>query len=128
MRHVIDRTAQSYLIAQLQDVAAGIWDARGQHRRGARGPAVQFLVTGLRRVRYILEKFEDDLKPGDVILSNDPYQGALQPPARLGLLPAGLLRGRAAVLHPHARPQLDTGGAFPGGYFPNGYDIHAEGL
>jgi N-methylhydantoinase B len=24
--------------------------------------------------------------------------------------------------------QLDTGGAFPGGYFPNGFDIHAEGL
>ena len=24
--------------------------------------------------------------------------------------------------------QMDTGGSFPGGYFPNGYDIHAEGL
>jgi N-methylhydantoinase B len=23
---------------------------------------------------------------------------------------------------------MDTGGAFPGGYFPNSYDIHAEGL
>ena len=23
---------------------------------------------------------------------------------------------------------MDTGGSFPGGYFPNGYDIHAEGL
>jgi N-methylhydantoinase B len=24
--------------------------------------------------------------------------------------------------------QMDTGGAYPGGYFPNAYDIHAEGL
>ena len=24
--------------------------------------------------------------------------------------------------------QQDSGGAFPGGYFPNGYDIHSEGL
>ncbi|OGA43825.1 MAG: hypothetical protein A3G26_12285, partial [Betaproteobacteria bacterium RIFCSPLOWO2_12_FULL_65_110] len=24
--------------------------------------------------------------------------------------------------------QMDTGGAYPGGYFPNGYDIHAEGF
>ena len=23
---------------------------------------------------------------------------------------------------------MDTGGSFPGGYFPNAYDIHAEGL
>ena len=26
MRHVLDRTAQNYLMAQLHDVAAGIWD------------------------------------------------------------------------------------------------------
>ena len=30
MRHVIDRTAQSYLIAQLHDMAAGIWDVQGR--------------------------------------------------------------------------------------------------
>src|SRR6185295_20418418 len=28
-RHVIKRTAQSYLIGQAQDVSVGIWDARG---------------------------------------------------------------------------------------------------
>ena len=23
---------------------------------------------------------------------------------------------------------MDTGGSYPGGYFPNGFDIHSEGL
>ena len=23
---------------------------------------------------------------------------------------------------------MDTGGSFPGGYFPNGFDIHSEGI
>ena len=30
MRHVIDRTSQNYLIAQLHDVSVGIWDGTGR--------------------------------------------------------------------------------------------------
>ena len=45
MRHVIDRTAQNYLIAQLHDMSAGIWDAHGATIAVPVGLPVQFLGT-----------------------------------------------------------------------------------
>jgi N-methylhydantoinase B/oxoprolinase/acetone carboxylase alpha subunit len=43
MRHIIDRTAQSYLIAELHDVSAGIWTARGDTIAMPEGLPCQFL-------------------------------------------------------------------------------------
>ncbi len=43
MRHVIDRTAQNYLISQLHDVSVGIWDAKGSTIAVPEGLPVQFL-------------------------------------------------------------------------------------
>ena len=48
MRHVIDRTAQNYLIAQLHDMAAGIWDAQGRTIAVPEGPTSMFLSQGCR--------------------------------------------------------------------------------
>ena len=67
MRHVIDRTAQNYLIAQLHDMAAGIWDVHGNTTAVPEGPTSMFLSQGFT-VRYIMEKMGHLLKPGDVIL------------------------------------------------------------
>jgi N-methylhydantoinase B len=128
MRYIIDRTAQNYLIGQLHDVSVGIWAADGSTVAMPVGLPVQFLGSKFA-VRSIIEKFGDDLRPGDVILTNDPYHGGhnchlpdwgfFRPIFHRGeLLFWTLARGH----------QQDTGGAFPGGYFPNSYDIHAEGL
>lgn len=128
MRHIIDRTAQNYLIGQLHDVSVGIWGARGETVAVPVGLPVQFLGSAFA-VQSIIEKFGEDLCPGDVILTNDPYHGGhnchlpdwgfFRPIFYEGeLLFWTLARGH----------QQDTGGSFPGGYFPNGYDIHAEGI
>src|SRR3990172_234671 len=128
MRHIVDRTAQNFLIGQLHDFSVGLWSATGETVAVPVGLPTQFLGTGFV-VRSILEKFGTNLHPGDVILGNDPYHGGHSPPLpdwgfvrpifyRDELLFFTLVRGH----------QEDTGGSFPGGYFPNGYDIHAEGL
>ncbi len=128
MRHLVDRAAQNYLLGQLHDFSVGIWAANGDTVAVPVGLPSQFLGTGFI-VRSILEKFGTDLHPGDIILCNDPYHGGHSPhlpdwgflrPIFWGddLLFFALVRGH----------QEDTGGAYPGGYFPNGYDIHAEGL
>lgn len=128
MRHVIEHTAQSYLIGQLKDVSVGLWRANGDTICMAEGLPSQFLGSRFA-IAAMIEKFGNDLSPGDVILSNDPYGGGhtchlpdwgfFRPIFyRDELLFWTLARGH----------QEDTGGAFPGGYFPNGYDIHAEGL
>lgn len=128
MRHVIDRTAQNYLIAQLHDMAAGIWDVQGRTIAVPEGPTSMFLSQGFS-VKYILDKFGvDGLRPGDVILCNDPYKGYCNHLPDWGFFRPIFYRGELLFIVLTRGHQMDTGGSFPGGYFPNGYDIHAEGI
>ena len=128
MRLSMERTAQSYLMAQLKDISAGVWLADGSTVAIPIGIPSQFLGTGFA-LRSIREQFGDDLHPGDVILTNDPYHGG----HNCHLPDWGFIRPIFyedellffAMMRGH---QMDTGGSFPGGYFPNGLDIHAEGL
>jgi len=128
MRHIIDRTAQNYLIGQLHDVSVGIWAAGGETVAVPVGLPVQFLGSGFA-VRSIVDKFGDDLAPGDVILTNDPYHGG----HNCHLPDWGFFRpiyydGELLFWTLARAHQQDTGGAFPGGYFPDGFDIHSEGI
>lgn len=127
MRHVIDRTAQNYLIAQLHDMAAGIWDAQARTIAVPEGPTSMFLSQQFS-VEYILEKFGDDLHPGDVILCNDPYKGYCNHLPDWGFFRPIFYEDELVFVALTRGHMMDTGGAFPGGYFPNGFDIHAEGL
>ena len=128
MRHIIDRTAQNYLIGQLHDVSVGIWGAQGETLAVPVGLPSQFLGTGFA-VRSIVEKFKGNLEPGDIILTNDPYHGGHN--CHLpdwGFFRPIFYKGELLFFTLARAHQQDTGGAYPGGYFPNGYDIHAEGL
>ena len=127
MRNVVDRTAQSYLLAQLHDMAAGIWDAQSRTIAVPEGPTSMFLSQKFA-VETILEKFGDDLHPGDVILTNDPYKGHCNHLPDWGFIRPIFHDGELLFVALTRGHQMDTGGSFPGGYFPNGYDIHAEGL
>src|SRR3972149_936199 len=73
MIHVIDRTAQNYLIGQLHDLSVGIWTASGDTVAVPEGLPVHFL-SGDVVIKQLMEIFKDDLSPGDVILSNAPYR------------------------------------------------------
>jgi N-methylhydantoinase B len=127
MRHVIDRTSQNYLIAQLHDVSVGIWDGQGRTVAIPIGLSVQYL-GGKLSVEYVLNKFRGNLNPGDVILVNDPYHGYCCHVPDWGFYRPIFYEGELLFFTFCRAHQLDSGGAYPGGYFPNGYDIHAEGL
>ena len=43
MRHVIERTAQSFLISQLKDISVGIWDGTGNTIAIPVGLPIQFV-------------------------------------------------------------------------------------
>ena len=79
-------------------------------------------------VEYILDKFGDDLHPGDIIICNDPYKGYCNHLPDWGFFRPIFYDDELMFVALTRGHQMDTGGAFPGGYFPNGYDIHAEGL
>jgi len=128
MRGMITRTSQSYLMATLKDLSVGVWLADGSTVAVPEGLPGQFLGTSFA-IESICEMYKDNLHPGDVILTNDPYHGGhnshlpdwgfIRPIFHEGeLLFFTMVRGH----------MQDTGGSFPGGYFPNAYDIIAEGL
>ena len=128
MRDVINRTAQNYLIGQLHDVSVGIWGADGSTVAMPVGLPVQFLGTHFA-IKSIMERFRDNLQPGDVILTNDPYHGGHN--CHLpdwGFFRPIFYKGELLFFTLARAHQQDTGGAFPGGYFPDGYDIHSEGI
>src|SRR5512147_1031063 len=68
MRHVIERTAQSFLISQLKDISVGIWDGAGNTVAIPVGLPIQF-VGAKYSVRYILDEYRDNVYQGDVFLA-----------------------------------------------------------
>lgn len=127
MRYVLDRTAQSFLMAQLHDVAAGIWDSQARTLAVPAGPTSQLLGQKFS-VRYILDKFKGNLYPGDVILNNDPYHGFCNHLPDWGFFRPIFYKDELLFFTLARGHQMDTGGSYPGAYFPDGYDIHAEGI
>ncbi|MBI2960875.1 MAG: hydantoinase B/oxoprolinase family protein [Betaproteobacteria bacterium] len=127
MRDMVTRTSQSYLMSQLKDVSVGIWLADGSTVAMPQGLLCQFMGTKFA-IRAVREHFGDDLNPGDVILTNDPYKGMTVHLPDWGFIRPIFFEGELLFFTLVRGHQQDTGGSFPGGYFPNSYDIHAEGL
>jgi N-methylhydantoinase B len=127
MRHMITRTSQSYLMSQLKDVSVGIWLADGSTVAMPQGLLCQFMGTKYA-IQAIKEQFGDDLQAGDVILTNDPYRGMNVHLPDWGFIRPIFYDGELLFFTLVRGHMMDTGGSFPGGYFPNSYDIHAEGL
>ena len=128
MRGMVTRTAQSYLMATLKDLSVGVWLADGSTVAVPEGLPGQFLGTQFAIVD-ICKIFKDNLHPGDVILTNDPYHGGHN--SHLpdwGYIRPIFYEGELLFFTMVRGHMQDTGGSFPGGYFPNAYDIIAEGL
>jgi len=77
----------------------------------------QFAITDIR------EKFKDNLHPVDVILTNNPYHGGHNShlPDR-GFIQPIFFDGELVFFTMVRGHMQDTGGSFPGSYFPNAYD------
>jgi Hydantoinase B/oxoprolinase len=76
---------------------------------------------------HIIAKYRDKFRPGDVIISNNPYGGLSHLPDIALVLPIfwrGEHRGFAAVVQHHT----DIGGRFPGGMGLVCTQIYEEGL
>ena len=127
MRHMVTRTSQSYLMSQLKDVSVGLWLADGSTVAMPQGLLCQFMGTKYA-IQAVKEQLGDDLQPGDVILTNDPYKGMTVHLPDWGFIRPIFFEGELLFFTLVRVHQQDTGGSFPGGYFPNSIDIHAEGL
>lgn len=70
------RAANSFIIKEMEDCSASILDADGSLLAEEAGPPIQLNTVGIC-LKTILEHVlpKSEWKPGDVVLTNDPYAG-----------------------------------------------------
>ena len=122
----LQRTSQSPIIYEVLDFGVGISDANGELVSQGNGIA-GFLGPLGDAVKETIARHKD-LKPGDVIIANDPYSGggthlsdvALVRPVFSG---TDLIGFAAAKGH-----WTEVGGKDPGSWTADSQDVYAEGL
>lgn len=70
------RSANSFIVKEMEDCSASILDVHGQLLAEEAGPPIQLNTVGIC-LKTILEHYlpASEWKPGDVVLTNDPYAG-----------------------------------------------------
>ena len=126
MATYVSRTATTPILNQSNERNATILDATG--RLAALSVGIpQFMLSSTLPVRLAVDFFENDLRPGDVIVANDPYHGGGHLPDFNVFAPVfddeGTLLLVASIQCHHG----DTGGAMAGGYNVFAKDIWSEG-
>jgi len=121
------KTAMSSIIYEVLDMGTGITDATGKIASSGAGiPA--FIGVLDKSVQFILSKFEEDVHPGDVFITNDPWHGGVTHLNDLVLaMPVfegeTLIAWTANIAH-----NSDVGGMAPGSLSGEATEIFQEGL
>ena len=126
MATVLISTAYSPLVRDLLDFTVALCDPKGQMVVQGLGMAIHLgaLPTA---IEAILRKFGHDMRPGDVLIMNDAYEGGMHLPNVIILTPnfsSGRLLGFSLAMAHHT----DVGGHVPGSVPVNSRDIFGEGL
>src|SRR6478609_2703900 len=119
------RTSYSQILNSSRDFSLAICDTRG--RLIAQADHIPVHVGALPWATFAVEERFKDVKPGDVILLNDPYHGGSHLPDLTAFVPVfdGNKRLLWTIVRAH---QSDIGGATHGAYNPDATEIFQEGL
>src|SRR6478672_8995303 len=119
------RTSYSQILNSSRDFSLAICDTDG--RLIAQADHLPVHVGALPWATIAVEERFEDVKPGDVILLNDPYHGGSHLPDLTAFVPvfAGGERLLWTVVRAH---QSDIGGAAHGAYNPAATEIYEEGI
>jgi len=126
MSLVVERTTRSPILCEAKDFVTGLYDAQGNMLEQTENlPILAFSLAPV--CKYIIEYFEGDFSPGDVIFHNDVFSLGNQNNDVAVYKPIFLddkLIGFAAV----KGHQADIGGNVRGGYNPNAVEVWQEAL
>ncbi|HTB02643.1 MAG TPA: hydantoinase B/oxoprolinase family protein [Bradyrhizobium sp.] len=119
------RTSYSQILNSSRDFSLAICDTSG--RLIAQADHIPVHVGALPWATRAVEARFQDVRPGDVILLNDPYHGGSHLPDLTAFVPVfdGERRLLWTIVRAH---QSDIGGATHGGYNPDATEIYQEGL
>jgi N-methylhydantoinase B len=127
MALIVMRSAYSPVVRDIMDYSTALCDAKG--RVIAQGLTLPIQLCSFPRIMgFVRERYGDTLKPGDVLIANDPYgSGGQHLPDIYILKPifvVGRLSGFAATVAHHT----DLGGIVPGSVAIYATEIQQEGL
>lgn len=124
--YTVLRTARSEIVKDVMDYSAAICDRKGRMVAQAKTIALH-LGAIPEAMEEVLKRYGNDLKPGDAVVLNDPYQGGMHLPDIFMFVPffyKDELEGFCVVICHHT----DVGGRVPGSNASDSTEIYQEGL
>ncbi|MBM3571984.1 MAG: hydantoinase B/oxoprolinase family protein [Alphaproteobacteria bacterium] len=126
MALTVSRTARSFVVKEALDFSTALFTAEGELI--AQGTCLPFHLGAMPfAVRAVTRAFAGRIGPGDLFITNDPYDGSTHLPDIVLVKPiyhGGTLLGYAAAL----AHMTDIGGRIPGGNASDSTEVYQEGL
>ena len=129
MFDALARTSMSPIIYEALDYSVGVTDSRGDLIAQGNGTTV-FLGMIDSLVRDILAKFGagDGIRPGDVFMSNDPYEGGGTHLSDIAFAKPVFWENELVGFTVNKAHWVDVGGMSPGSFTTDASEIFQEGL
>ena len=127
MRFIVMRSARAPLLKEAGDLSCVLTDAQGRVIAQGQDTPVHLGVMAFTVKEFLKVVSREDLRPGDVYLTNLPEIGGNHLPDVKAIRPVfydGALSAFAVCL----AHWPDTGGALPGSYVPDATETYQEGL
>jgi N-methylhydantoinase B len=124
---VLARTSMSPIVYEVLDYACGVTDPNAQVVAQTNGLTL-FTGTFGPQVRSVIRKHGmDGMRPGDVYMTNDPYQGGTHK-CDVCLVAPVFHDGQVVAFTVSITHWIEIGGAVPGSIPPDATEIYQEGL
>lgn len=124
----LQRTSMSTIIYEVLDYACGLTDTKAQLISQGNGVA-GFLGCLTFTVASVLDKFGlDGLKPGDIIITNDPYGGGGTHLSDVALAMPIFYKGKIVAFSANKGHWTEVGGMAAGSWTTDSTEIYQEGL
>ena len=126
MALTVVRTSRSSVVRTSLDFSTGVLDSRGE-LVGQSMCSPTHLGGMMPALKSCLDRFEGRIYPGDILITNDPYEGGSHLPDIFLLKPVWMGDRIVAYLCAMAH-HTDIGGRVPGGNACDSTEIYQEGL
>ena len=120
------RTSRSPIFAEVHDFSCAICDWVPRIVAQVDG-VPSHTASSMMAARAIVDKFREEMKPGDVYLINDPYEGGTHL-ADLTVVKPIFYEGEILFMAINRAHHLDVGGMVAGSYSPEAQEIFHEGI
>ncbi|SHT17030.1 N-methylhydantoinase [Mycobacteroides abscessus subsp. abscessus] len=129
MFYALARTSMSPIIYEVLDYASGLMDSKGQLLTQGNG-VTGFIGMLSFMVRETVQRYNKpgDLKPGDIILINDPYGGGGSHLCDVGLVMPIFYEGELIAFSANKAHWTEVGGKDAGSMSTDSTEIYQEGL